>query len=140
VNGLSTSVTTINYSAPSSSVPEAVTEGGAVDDGTAILARCTTTTPAGNPRALMFDEVSRTATEPSYDFGGDALQVATSVHGLSIMVTANRGGNGARLWFLCGCSSGSRDCDWGVDPKDCPRLERPTLFDFVECDRWWHCT
>jgi len=45
---------------PSSSVPEAVTEGGAVDDGTAILARCTTTTPAGSPRALMFDEVSKT--------------------------------------------------------------------------------
>jgi len=60
VNGLSTSVTTINYSVPSSSVPEAVTEGGAVDDCTAILARCTTTTPAGSPRALMFDEVSKT--------------------------------------------------------------------------------
>ena len=90
-------MTTINYSAPYCSVPEAVAEGGAMDEGTAILARCTTTTPAGSPRALTFDEVPRTATEPSYDFGGDALQVATSVHGLSIPVTANRGGNGARL-------------------------------------------
>jgi len=60
VNGLSTSVTMVNYSVPSSSVPEAVTEGGAVDDGTAILARCTTTTPADSPRALMFDEVAKT--------------------------------------------------------------------------------
>jgi len=38
---------TIDYSVPSSSVPEAVTEGGAVDDGTTILSCCTTTTPAG---------------------------------------------------------------------------------------------
>jgi len=60
MNGLSTSVTTINYSVPPSSVLEAMTEGGAVDDGTAILARCTTTTPAGSPRALMFDVVSKT--------------------------------------------------------------------------------
>jgi len=59
VNGLSTSVTTINYRVPSSSVLEAVTEGGAVDDGTAVLARCTTTSPANSPRALMFDEVSK---------------------------------------------------------------------------------
>ena len=60
VNSLSTSVMTINYSVPSSSVLEAVTEGGAVDDSTAILARCTTTTPAGSPCALIFDEVSKT--------------------------------------------------------------------------------
>jgi len=60
VNGLSTSVMTINYSVPSSSVLEAVTEGVNVDDSTAILARCTTTTPAGIPRAFMFDEVSKT--------------------------------------------------------------------------------
>jgi hypothetical protein len=60
MNSLLTSVTTINYSVPSSLVPEAVTEGGAVDDGTAVLARCATTTPAGSPRALMFDEVSKT--------------------------------------------------------------------------------
>ena len=60
MNGLSSSVTTINYSEQSSSVLEAVTEGGAVGDGTAILSRCTTTTPAGSHRALMFDEVSKT--------------------------------------------------------------------------------
>ena len=51
---------TIDYSVPSSSVLEAVTEGGAVDDGTAVLARCTTRSPANSPRALMFDEVSKT--------------------------------------------------------------------------------
>jgi len=58
VNGLSTSVTTIN--SVCHLPPPAVTEGGVVDDGTAILARCTTTTPAGSPRTLTFDEVSRT--------------------------------------------------------------------------------
>ena len=30
--------------------------------------------------------------QPSFDFGGDALQGASSVNGLSIPVTANRGG------------------------------------------------
>jgi len=39
--------------------------------------------------------VSGAATEPSYDFGGDALREAASVIELSIPVTANRGGNGA---------------------------------------------
>ena len=43
-----------------SSVAKDVMKSGTVDDGTAILARCTTTTPAGSPRALMFDEVSKT--------------------------------------------------------------------------------
>ena len=60
MNSLLTSVTTINYSVPSSLVLEAVTEGGAVDDSTAVLARCTTTTPAGSPYALMFDVVFTT--------------------------------------------------------------------------------
>jgi len=43
--------------------------------------------------------VSGAATKLSYDFVGDALQVATSVNGLSNPVTANRGGNGAGLCF-----------------------------------------
>jgi len=34
----------------------------------------------------------------------------------------------------------SRDCDLGVDFKDCARLERPILFNCVKCDNGWHCT
>ena len=70
---------------------------GAVDDNADILARCATTTPKGSLRAPTLDLVSGAATEPSYDFGGDALQVDTSVKGLSIPVIANRGGNGTGL-------------------------------------------
>jgi len=42
--------------------------------------------------------------------------------------------------FLRRGFSGSRNCDWGVDPTDCARLERPILVNGVECDRWRHCT
>jgi len=82
VNGQSTPVTASNLNALSCSLAEDVTEGGAVDDGADILARFATTTPAGSLRASMSDLVSGAATEPSYDFGGDALQKATSVDGL----------------------------------------------------------
>ena len=64
-----------------------------MDDSTDILARCATMTPAGSLRTSTPDLVSGAATEPSCDFGGDALQEAASVNGLSIPVTANRGGN-----------------------------------------------
>ena len=89
-------MTAINLNAPSCLVAE-MCNGGIVDDSADILARCATTTPAGSLRALTFDLVSGAAKMPSYDFGGDALQVATSMNRLSIPVTANRGGNGARL-------------------------------------------
>jgi len=96
VNGLSTPATAINLSAPSCLVAK-MCKGGVVDDGADILARCATTTPAVSLRAPTFGLVSGAATKPSYDFGGDVLQVATSVNGLSIPVTANRGSNGAGL-------------------------------------------
>ena len=70
---------------------------GAVDDSADILARCATTTPVGSLRASMPYLVSGAATEPSYDFSGDALREAASVIELSIPATANRGGNGAGL-------------------------------------------
>jgi len=78
---------------------------GAVDDSADILARCATTTPIGSLRASMTYLVSGSTTEPSYDFGGDALREAVSVNEWSIPVTANNGGNGARLCFWWGCAS-----------------------------------
>jgi len=53
VNGLSTRVTASNVSAPSCSVAEDVTVGGAVDDSADILARYAITTPAGRLGALV---------------------------------------------------------------------------------------
>ena len=62
MNGLSTPVTASNISAPSCSVAEDVTEGGAVDDRADLLARCAITTPAGRLRAWTSDLVSGAAT------------------------------------------------------------------------------
>jgi len=101
VNGQSTPVTASNLNALSCSVVEDVTEGGAVDDGADILARFATTTPAGSLRASMSDLVSGAAMEPSYEFGGDALQKATSVDGLSIPVPA-QGWQRSRAVLLVG--------------------------------------
>ena len=67
MNGLSTPVTTINLKAKSCSVAEDVTEGGAVDDGADILARCAATIPAGRLCSSTSDLVSGAAAEPSYD-------------------------------------------------------------------------
>jgi len=45
-------------------------------------------------RRLIWFQVRQ---QPNFDFGSDALQGASFVNGLSIPVTANRGGNGAGL-------------------------------------------
>jgi len=60
-------------------------------------------------------------------FRGDAIPENTSMNGLSISVTANRGGNGAGLGFWWGRASGGRRRAWVVDPSDYPHLGCPIL-------------
>jgi len=93
--GLTDPVMASNLTAPSCSVAEDMTEGVVVEDSVGILARCATTTHEGNLRASTSDLVSGAAMAPNSDL--DALQKATSVDGLSIPVTVNRGDNGAGL-------------------------------------------
>ena len=76
MNGLSPPLTASKLSAPSCSVAEDVTENGAVDDSSHMLARYSTTNPADSLCALTFDIVLKAATEPSCEFEGDALQEA----------------------------------------------------------------
>jgi len=49
------------------------------------------------------------------------------MNGLSISVTASRGGNGAELGFWWGRASEGRRCAWVVDPNDYPHLGCPIL-------------
>ena len=72
-------------------------EGGVVHDSEEILARCATTTPAGNLSASTSDLVRVRNSDGTEQCFLDALQKAASVNGLSIPVTANRGGNRAGL-------------------------------------------
>jgi len=93
--GLMDPVMASNLTASSCLVVEDMTEGVIVEDSVGILARCATTTHEGNLRVSTSDLVSGAAMAPSSDL--DALQKATSVDGLSIPVTANRGENRAGL-------------------------------------------
>ena len=68
MNGLTTRVTASNVSAPSCSVAEDVTVGGAVDDSADILARCANTFSVGGLRALTSSLDSGMTTGPSCDF------------------------------------------------------------------------
>jgi len=83
VNGLSPPLTASKLSAPYLSVAEDVTKNGAVDDSSHMLVRYSTTTPADDLCASMFDMVLEVATEPSCKFEGEALQDAASTNGPS---------------------------------------------------------
>ena len=95
MNGLSIPKTVSSLSISCCSIAEDMTEGVVVEDSVGILARCATTTHEGNLRASTSDLVSGAVMAPNSDL--DALQKATSVDGLSIPVTVNRGDNGAGL-------------------------------------------
>ena len=86
MHGLSFPMTATSLSAPSCSAVEGVTEDGAIDDNTDILAARDGTAPPGRLRASTSGWDSGVVREPRFDFGGAAPQESVAVSGLSIQV------------------------------------------------------
>jgi len=81
-----------------------------------MMARYLTPTPADSLCTSMFDMVLEVATEPSCEFGRDALQEATSMNGLSS--DSQHGWQQSRTVILVACISGSRHSEWAVNPNE----------------------
>jgi hypothetical protein len=105
VNGPSAPATSKSLNAPLCLVVKGVTADGAMDDTADIPAAHDGITPPDS----------------------SILPGCSKLNGLSISVTANRGGNGAGLGFWLGRASGGRRRAWVVDPSDYPHLGCPIL-------------